>query len=334
MQEMEVYVKQADFIFHLAGVNRPIATEDYATGNQGLTEAILALMKTYNPKVPLLLTSSIQAEFDNPYGQSKRAAELAVFSHESETGAPVYVFRLPNVFGKWSRPNYNTVIATFCHNMTHGIPLQVDQPDKELTLVYIDDVITAFFASFDQPTPGIAGTYCRVPIVYQKTLGELADKIFFYHRNRMDLHIDDFHDSFNRALYATYLSFLAEHDFAYTLDKKQDNRGWLAEFIKSPSMGQIFISRTLPGITRGNHWHHSKVEKFLVIEGTAAITFRKVGSEEIITYMVKGEDLKVLDIPAGYTHAITNTGTSDLLTLFWANEVFNPQRPDTMYLEV
>jgi UDP-2-acetamido-2,6-beta-L-arabino-hexul-4-ose reductase len=328
------YASRADFVYHLAGVNRPQKVEEFDTGNRGFTEELLDMLESNGRKAPVAMTSSIQAALDNPYGISKKAAEDMVFEWSRRTGTPAYVYRLPNVFGKWCRPNYNSVVATFCHNIAHGLPIQISNPAIELSLVYIDDVLEELAAAMDGSAHRGADGFCFVPRTFKVTLQRLADTIHSFAESRVSLVMPNFEGDFEKYLYAAFTSYLPEEGFGYELEMKHDQRGWLAEFIKSRQLGQIFISRTKPGITRGNHWHHTKIEKFLVIEGEAVIKFRKIGSDEILEYKVKGERLKVIDIPAGYTHSITNTGTTDVITLFWADEIFNQEKPDTYFLEV
>lgn len=324
----------ADFVFHLAGINRPQVLGEFETGNRGFTEEIVAYLEKKQRKVPFLLSSSIQAEIDNPYGKSKLGAEAAVVGYGRHTGAQTYVFRLPNVFGKWCRPNYNSVIATWCYNTTHGLPIQINDPGTELRLAYIDDVVHAFVEAMDDTVERGEDGYCVVATVYRKTLKSISTSLLSFVASRQNLVMPSFDDDFTRKLYATWLSYLPGDGFGYRLDMKRDNRGWLAEFIKSPAFGQIFVSTTKPGITRGNHFHHTKVEKFLVIAGKALINLRPLNGEGIMEYSVSGEDLRVIDIPPGYTHSITNIGEDDLITLFWSDEIFNSDAPDTYFLEV
>lgn len=334
IEELEQFIKKADFIFHLAGVNRPQDLSEFDSGNRGFTENLLNLMDKQNRKIPVLFSSSIQAILDNPYGVSKLAAEQALLNWSNKNGVAVYIYRLPNVFGKWCRPNYNSVVATFCYNIARGLPININDPSKELTLVYIDDVISEFINALNGNPHMDEDGYCTVPRSFKITLRELVDKLFEFAQSRKSLIMPDFEVDFTRFLYATYVSYLPEDDFGYELEMKTDNRGWLAEFIKSRHFGQVFISKTKPGITRGNHWHHTKVEKFLVIQGEALIKFRQIRGDKVIEYRVSGDNLKVLDIPAGYTHSITNIGNTDLITLFWADEIFKPERLDTYYMEV
>jgi UDP-2-acetamido-2,6-beta-L-arabino-hexul-4-ose reductase len=327
--ELEAAALDADFIFHLAGINRPKELEEFDRGNKGLTEELVECLASQGRKTPVLISSSIQAVLDNPYGKSKLGAEAAVRAYGERAGAPVYIFRLPNVFGKWCRPNYNSVIATWCYNTTRGLPIQINDPASELHLVYVDDVAEAFMAAFDGACEAESDGFCQVKRTYRKTLGQIAALLECFASSRKTLVMPLFEDSFTRILYATWLSYLPQEAFSYPLEMKRDDRGWLAEFIKSPSFGQVFLSKTKPGITRGNHWHHSKAEKFLVIKGQALIRFRKIDEEKVLEYPVSGDELRVLDIPVGYTHSITNIGDSELITLFWSDEIFNPSMMDT-----
>ncbi|MBS3902001.1 MAG: NAD-dependent epimerase/dehydratase family protein [Dethiobacter sp.] len=328
------YISRADFIFHLAGVNRPQHFEEFDKGNRAFTEELLTLLEQSGKKTPLVIISSTQAVLDNPYGLSKKAAEDAVFKWARRNDTSVYVYRLPNVFGKWCKPNYNSVVATFCHNIAHGLPIQINNPATELTLVYIDDVVAELLAALNGLPHIGENHFCSVPRTFKVSLQQLAETIYTFAESRKNLTIPNFEGDFARFLYATYTSYLPEYGFGYELEMKHDHRGWLAEFIKSRQFGQIFISRTKPGITRGNHWHHTKIEKFLVVEGEAVIKFRKIETDEVLEYKVSGEQLKVIDIPAGYTHSITNTGQADLITLFWADIIFDQEKPDTFFLEV
>lgn len=329
-ETLPTLVAQADFIFHLAGVNRPQSVEEFESGNTGLTEEIVALLREQGRKTPLLITSSTQAAQDNPYGISKRGAEDAVFAYGRDTGAPVYVYRLPNVFGKWCRPNYNSAVATFCNNIACGLPIQVNDPSVVLNLVYIDDVVASFLAALDgAPAPG--QDFCQVQPVHSAKLGEIADLIRSFRAGREERSIPELGDPLTKKLYSTYLSYLPTDQFSYPLKMNLDERGSFTEFVKSPDRGQVSINVSKPGITKGNHWHHTKNEKFLVVSGEGVIRFRKVGGKEVIEYPVSGEKLEVVDIPTGYTHNISNTGATDLVTVMWCNEIYDPQRPDTFF---
>ncbi|WP_306589630.1 capsular polysaccharide biosynthesis protein CapF [Geothrix sp. 21YS21S-4] len=325
---------RADFVFHLAGVNRPQDPAEFIEGNVDVTRRLLEALRAAGRPVPVLISSSTQAALDNPYGVSKRQAEELVRAYGQETGAPVFVFRLPNVFGKWSRPAYNSVVATFCHRVAHGLPLEVHDPAREVSLVHVDDVVAEFIAAFrGSPQRGPDGEP-TVPRVFTVTLGDLAERISRFPETRRTRETPDVGDDLSRRLYSMYLSYLPEDQFAYSLEIRRDPRGWLAEVLRSPALGQIFVSVTHPGIARGHHWHHTKTEKFLVVSGEAVVRFRPLDGREVIEYPVSGAEPRVVDIPPGYTHSITNTGATDLVTLFWASEPFDPGRPDTHALPV
>ncbi len=332
-EELFRYTQECEFVFHLAGVNRPINPEEFMNGNFGFTSTLLDLMVKHKNLAPIVVTSSIQAALDNPYGVSKKAGEDLMFAYRETHRTPIYVYRLANLFGKWSRPNYNSVVATFCHNISHDLPIQVSNPQTTVELCHIDDVIHEFLEVLE----GRAiynGKFCVVPATVRVTLQELSDKLYAFRATRDTLRLPEFQSRFDRQLYGTYLSYLATDNFGYKLKQNTDNRGWLAEFIKSPEFGQVFVSKTFPNITRGNHWHHTKAEKFLVVQGKGEIRFRNIFSDEVIVYPVDGDSPQVLDIPTGYTHNITNTSELDLITLFWSTEIFDPEHPDTYYQEV
>lgn len=333
-EELVAGLLAADFIVHLAGVNRPNEINEYDIGNRGFTEEIIEILLKNGKRTPILFSSSIQATMINPYGKSKYAAEELIRSYRETSGAPIYIFRLPNVFGKWCRPNYNSVIATWCYNTTRGIPIQINDSSTRLRLAYIDDVVEAFIAAIDNKITTDSDGYCIIPKVYDRTLEQITRALESFSNSRKSQILPSFDDEFTRDLYATWISYVSENDLSYILEMKHDQRGWLTEFIKSPFLGQVFISVTRPGISRGNHWHNTKVEKFLVIKGKGLIRFRKIGDEKVIDYMVNDEKLQVIDIPPGYTHSITNIGTEDLITIFWADEMFDSIKPDTFYHEV
>jgi UDP-2-acetamido-2,6-beta-L-arabino-hexul-4-ose reductase len=326
-------IRDADFIFHLAGVNRPQHADEFTTGNAGLTQTVIDCLLAQGKATPLLLSSSTQAAQDNPYGVSKRQAEDAVFAYGETSGAPVYVYRLPNVFGKWCRPNYNSAVATFCHNIAADLPIQVNDPSVMMNLVYIDDVVNDFMAAMDAMPRG-TDPYCHVQPVHSITLGGIVELVRSFKASRVDLSIPDMADPFTKNLYSTYLSYLPHESFSYPLTMHSDERGSFTEFIKTIDRGQVSVNITKPGITKGKHWHHSKNEKFLVVSGQGVIRFRRVGSSEVINYLVSGGKLEVVDIPTGYTHDITNTGTTDLVTVMWCNELLDPVRPDTFFASV
>lgn len=328
------YAARAGFVYHLAGINRPKDPSEFYAGNAGLTETLLSLLDKAGNKAPVLVTSSTQAALDNDYGKSKAQAEQAIFAHGKATGAPVYVFRLPGVFGKWCRPNYNSVVATFCHNSANGLPLSVRDPEYRLPLVYIDDLVASFVAALDGNCTR-EGDYCVIPVVHETTLGHLAETIEGFAKNRETLDVpDQTPGSLEQKLYSTWLSYLPADRFSYPLNMHCDNRGSFTEFLHTPAHGQVSINISKPGIVKGNHWHHSKNEKFLVVKGTGVIRFRALDSTEVIEYHVSGDKLEVVDIPTGYTHNIENVGEDDMVTVMWANEVFDPDHPDTFFLPV
>lgn len=324
------YLREADIVYHLAGVNRPKNENEFQTGNAGLTELVVDFLKKAGRCIPVVLSSSTQAALDNPYGVSKKAAEDEVFAYGREMGAPVYVYRFTNVFGKWSRPNYNSVVSTFCHNIAHGLDITISDPGKQVELVYIDDIVSEFIGILECSVPSFE-TWITVTPTYRVTLQELAHKIYQFRDIRKALVIPDLSDDFTRKLHATYISYLDKEDFSYSLEIKTDNRGALAELIKSEQFGQMFVSRTHSHITRGNHYHDTKIEKFCVLKGEAAIRFRHILDDEVIEYKVSGNKWEVVDIPPGYTHHIENLSDGEMIVLFWANQVFIPEKADTYF---
>ncbi|MGI6121182.1 MAG: capsular polysaccharide biosynthesis protein CapF [Saccharofermentanales bacterium] len=330
---LESYCKQAEFVCHLAGVNRPKDPKEFMEGNYGFTSTLLDALKKHDNKAPVLITSSVQAALDNPYGQSKKAGEDLLFSYSEETGAPVFVYRLPNAFGKWSRPNYNSAIATFCHNIARGLPITITDRSIRLSLVYIDDIVAELIRAIKGEATR-AGVFCEVRPVHQATLGEIADLLHSFYESRFTLQVPQLDNPLVKKLYSTYLSFMPDDAFAYSLTTHTDHRGSFTEVLRTPDRGQVSINISKPGITKGNHWHHTKNEKFLVVHGQGIIRFRKIGEDKVIEYLVSGEDLKVVDIPTGYTHNIENLGTEDMVTLMWANEPFDLEKPDTFFEKV
>lgn len=330
---LDVYCKQADFVFHLAGVNRPKEQSEFMEGNFGFTSSLLDFLKKHNNTCPVMISSSIQAELDNLYGESKKAGEDLLFNYSKEKGAKVLVYRFPNVFGKWCRPNYNSAVATFCYNIAHDLPVQVNDSSVVMNLVYIDDVVNELINALED-NENKGGDFCEVPVVYTITLGEIVDLIYLFKKSREVNSVPNMSNAFVKKLYSTYLSYLPEDKFSYELKMNVDQRGSFTEFIKTPDRGQVSINISKPGITKGNHWHHTKNEKFLVVSGQGVIRFRKIDSDEVLEYFVSGDKMEVVDIPTGYTHNIENLGDSDMVTIMWANESFNPERPDTYYLEV
>lgn len=333
LEDLELFTKECEFVFHLAGINRPVNIEEFMDGNFGFTSKLLEHLRMRNNKSPVLITSSIQAELTNPYGESKKASENLLFNYSEETGAKVYVYQLPNLFGKWSKPNYNTVVATYCYNFARNIDIQINNPEAELTLCYIDDVLEEFVKALEG-TPTKLTKYCTIQTTHTIKLGELAERINSFKESRSTLNVQNMEEALTKKLYSTYLSFLPEDKFSYDLKMNLDNRGSFTEFLRTPDRGQVSVNVSKPGITKGNHWHHTKNEKFLVVSGEGLIRFREIHSANIIEYRVSGEKLQVVDIPVGYTHSIVNIGTNDMVTVMWVNECFNPGNPDTYYLEV
>ena len=330
---LEEYCKDADFVFHLAGVNRPTEQSEFMEGNFGFTSDLLNSLKKHNNTCPVMISSSIQAELDNPYGESKKAGEDLLFAYGKETGSKVLVYRFPNVFGKWCRPNYNSAVATFCHNIAHDLPIQVNDPSVVMNLVYIDDVVNELINALEG-NENTVDLFCEVPVTHTITLGEIVDLIYSFKKSREDRSVPNMSEAFAKKLYSTYLSYLPEDKFGYDLKMNVDQRGSFTEFIKTPDRGQVSVNISKPGITKGNHWHHTKNEKFLVVSGKGVIRFRKIDSDEVLEYFVSGDKMEVIDIPTGYTHNIENLGDLDMVTIMWANESFDPEKPDTYYLEV
>lgn len=330
---LDAYTRDCEFVFHLAGVNRPEKTEDFLTGNFGFTSTLLEKLKQNGNKAPVLITSSIQALLDNPYGISKKAGEDLIRQYGTENGVKTYIYRLPNVFGKWCRPNYNSAVATFCHNIAHDLPIRVNDPSVQMTLVYIDDVVAEFCHAMEDK-PYMQDGFCSVKEQYKVLLGDIARTIESFRDSRANLSVPDMGDPFTKKLYATYLSYLPAGAFSYPLRMHTDLRGSFTEFLKTPERGQVSINISKPGITKGNHWHHTKNEKFLVVSGNGVIRFRKIDEEKVCEYFVSGDKLEVVDIPVGYTHNIENLGPGDMVTVMWACEPFDPQNPDTYFEQV
>lgn len=332
---LKSFTKDCDFVFHLAGINRPKKASEFYKGNASFTETLCTLLEEYDNKSPVLISSSIQAGKDNDYGKSKKEGENYLLNHGKKMNSKVYIYRLANLFGKWCRPNYNSVTATWCYNTANGLDIQINDPDTEVPLCYIDDVIEEFLNALEgHPTVCREGIYSIHP-VYKVKLNELADIIKSFRESRVTLNVPHMKaDSLEKKLYSTYLSYLPKDQFSYPLKMNTDQRGSFTEFLKTDDYGQVSINVSKPGITKGQHWHHSKNEKFLVVSGKGLIQFRDIYSDEIIEYYVSGDKLEVIDIPIGYTHNIINIGETDMVTIVWANEKFDPENPDTYYEEV
>lgn len=336
---LDEYCKKANFIFHLAGVNRPKNEEEFMKGNFGFTSELLNSLEKYSNKAPILITSSIQASLDNPYGKSKKAGEELMFNYSNKTYSRVFIFRLPNVFGKWCRPNYNSAVATFCNNIANDLPIKVNDPNILMNLVYIDDVVDAFIKALDNDVIQ-ENNYCHIQTVHKVKLGKIVEFLNKFKDSRNTLSVPNMTNEFEKDLYSTYLSYIPENLFSYPLKMNVDNRGSFTEIIRTDDRGQFSVNKSNIGITKGNHWHHSKNEKFVVVYGKALIQFRKVGKDingndyPVINYHVSGDKIEVVDIPTGYTHNIINEGKTELITFMWANEKFNKDKPDTYFLEV
>ena len=332
--ELDVYCKQADFVFNLAGVNRPKDPTEFMKGNFGFASTLLDTLKKYNNTCPVMISSSIQAELDNPYGESKRAGENLLFAYAKETGAKVLVYRLPNLFGKWCRPNYNSAVATFCNNIANDLPIQVNDPSVVMRLAYIDDVVDELIAALVGQEHR-EGMFCVVPTVHTITLGGIVDLLYSFKEMPKNLEVPDLGEPFTKKLYSTYLSYLPEGKFSYPLEMHVDTRGSFTEIIRTADRGQFSVNISKPGITKGQHWHHTKNEKFVVVSGHGLIQLRKIGTDEVINFEVSGDKIEVVEMIPGYTHNIINlSDTEDLVTFMWANEAFDPERPDTYYEEV
>ncbi len=345
-EELDAFCKDCDFVFHLAGVNRPQDPAEFMRGNRDLTGRLLEALRRHNNRCPILLSSSIQASLEgrfqgSPYGESKRAGEELLFQYARETGAQALVYRLPNVFGKWCRPNYNSAVATFCHNTANDLPIQINDPAVPMELVYIDDVVEEFL----QALRGCGhraedGTY-RVPVVHRASLGRIAETILSFPKLRESLEVPKLDDPLTKKLYSTYLSYLPAERFACGLRMNEDPRGSFTELIRTPDRGQFSVNVSRPGVTKGQHWHHTKNEKFIVVKGEALIQLRRVGAQAdgtpypVVEFRVSGRRIQAVEMIPGYTHNIINLSqTEELVTLMWANEPFDPARPDTFFEEV
>lgn len=320
-------VAQVDFVFHLAGVNRPQDPLEFQTGNADLTRALCRAIKACDRTVPVLYTSSTQAGLDNPYGCSKRDAEQALLELGEAQGGGVHVFRLPNVFGKWARANYNSAVATFCHNIARSLPITVNDPNVAITLVYIDDVIRYFISVMDGRLKD--APFVEVEPTYTITVGALAEQLYAFRDSRQTLITERVGTGLVRALYSTYLSYLPPSEFTYEVPRHGDPRGVFVEMLKTPDSGQFSYFSAHPGVTRGGHYHHSKTEKFLVIKGDACFRFRHIVTGEFYELLTSGEKPQIVETVPGWTHDITNVGGDEMFVMLWANEIFDRAHPDT-----
>ena len=332
--QLPALLQGVDFVFHLAGVNRPQDPQEFVSGNVDLTQALCqavgAVAEATGKPVPIVYTSSAQAGRDNPYGQSKRGAEVALLALQRSHSVPVHIFRLPNVFGKWCKPNYNSAVATFCHNIARGLPIQVNDPAASVTLVYVDDVIERFVQLMDGADAAVdADGFATVAPQYSTTVGEVARLIQVFKDSRETLMTERVGTGLVRALYSTYVSYLPVELFAYTVPQHADPRGVFVEMLKTPDAGQFSYFTAHPGITRGGHYHHSKTEKFLVIKGQARFKFRHMQTGQAHELITSGKKAEIVETVPGWTHDITNIGSDEMVVMLWANEVFDRARPDT-----
>jgi len=345
VEELDRFCADCDFVFNLAGVNRPKEQSEFMAGNFGFASQLLECLKKHNNKAPVILSSSVQASLEgryagSEYGKSKKAGEELFFAYARETGAKVLVYRFPNLYGKWCKPNYNSAIATFCHNVANGLSIQVNDPSVPMDIVHIDDLIDEMLRALNGQETRV-GDYCMVPVHDETTLGFIADTIEGFPEMRASLGVPDFSNPLVGKLYSTWLSYLPPEKFAYDLKMNVDPRGSFTEILRTPDRGQVSVNISKPGITKGNHWHHSKNEKFVVVRGIGLIRLRKIGEDEqgndypITEFKVSGERIQVVEMIPGYTHSIANLSTTeDLVTIMWANECFDPKKPDTYFEEV
>lgn len=333
LEDLELMTRDCDFVVHLAGVNRPLNPQEFYEGNKDLTDNLCRFLQLNDNRAPILLSSSVQASKDNDYGKSKKLGEDVLFRHGETMDSPVYVYRFENLYGKWSRPFYNTVIATWCHQISRDEAITINDPNVEITFVYIDDVVREIINAIEG-NPNIKDRYCYVETTDTVSIGEVADLLYSFKESRLNYQVPNIQSRFSKNLYSTYLSFLPEESFKYPLKMNVDHRGSFTEVLKSEIFGQVSVNVSKPGITKGQHWHHTKNEKFLVVSGEGEIHFRHIITNEIIKISVNGNTLEVVDIPVGYTHSIINTGDQDLVTLMWVNEIYDPNNPDTYFEEV
>ncbi|MEG0701194.1 MAG: capsular polysaccharide biosynthesis protein CapF [Muribaculaceae bacterium] len=330
---LDTFCQKADFVFNLAGVNRPKDQKEFMEGNFGFASTLLSTLKKHKNTCPVMISSSTQAALDSPYGESKRAGEELMRKYSSETGAKVLIYRFPNLFGKWCRPNYNSAVATFCNNIANGLPITVNDPSAVMHLLYIDDLVLELIEALTGDEHH-NDDFCEVPIVHTITLGKIVDLLNEFKASRTSLSVPNMSDAFTKKLYATYLSYLPTDMFSYPLKMNIDNRGSFTEIIRTQDRGQFSVNISKPHITKGEHWHHTKNEKFCVVSGKGVIRFLKIDSTEVIEYFVSGDRIEVVDIPTGYTHNIENLGETDMVTFMWCCEPFDPTHPDTYFEKV
>ena len=331
-EELDKYTMECDFVYHLAGVNRPQNTSEYMEGNFGFTSVLLNKLIENNNKCPIMISSSIQAELDNDYGKSKKAGEDLIFKYAKDNNVKVYVYRFPNLFGKWCRPNYNSVIATFCNNIANNLEIVVNDENKELNLAYIDDVCEELIRCLSDQAHR-EGNFYYIPIIYVKSLGYIANLIKSFKENDRGIMVPSTGDEFTKKLYATYISYVPLKEMVVDLEEHRDNRGLFCELVRTKEAGQVSVSTTNPEIIRGGHYHHTKMERFIVIKGKAKIKFEHVITHETYEFEVSGDKLQYVTIPVGYQHSINNIGEDELVLILWANELFDPSIPDTYVME-
>ena len=332
LDDLDKYTKECDFVYHLAGVNRPQNTSEYMEGNFGFTNVLLNKLIENNNKCPIMISSSIQAELENDYGKSKKAGEDLIFKYGKDNNVKVYVYRFPNLFGKWCRPNYNSVIATFCNNIANNLEIVVNDENKELNLAYIDDVCEELVSCLND-NPHREEKFCYVPTTYTKSLGYIANLIKSFKKNDHGIMVPSTGDEFTKKLYATYISYVPLKNMVVDLEEHRDNRGIFCELVRTKEAGQVSISTTNPEIVRGGHYHHTKMERFIVIKGKAKIKFEHVITHETYEFEVSGDKLQYVTIPVGYQHSINNVGKDELVLILWANELFDPNKTDTYVME-
>ena len=331
-EELDKYTSDCEFIFHLAGVNRPKNPKEFMEGNFGFTSTLLDYLKKHKNKCPIMISSSIQAELDNDYGKSKKAGEDLIFEYGKKNKVKTFIYRFPNLFGKWCRPNYNSVIATWCNSIAHNEEIQVNDESKELTLAYIDDVCNELIKCLDNKETK-KGNYCIIPITYTKTLGEIANLIRSFKQNDRGIMVPSTGDVFTKNLYATYVSYVPLEELVVDLEEHRDNRGVFCELVRTKEAGQVSISTTNPEIIRGGHYHNTKMERFIVVKGKAKITFEHVIDHNKYEFEVSSDKLQYVTIPVGYQHSINNIGDGELILILWANELFDSNLPDTYVME-
>ncbi len=330
--KLDEYCKSADFVFHLAGVNRPKDEKEFMEGNFGFTSELLSCLKKHNNKAPIMISSSIQAALDNPYGKSKKAGEDLMFAYGKENGVNTLVYRFPNLFGKWCRPNYNSAVATFCHNIANDLEITVNDRSHMMTLCYIDDVVCELINALEGKENRV-DDYCYVSVEHKITLGEISDLLYKFKEQSQTLVMPEIPDnSIEKKLYSTYLSYLPKEKVSYELKMNMDDRGSFTELLKTEKCGQFSVNISKPGITKGQHWHHTKWEFFIVVSGKGLIQQRKIGTDEVLNFEVSGDKIEAVHMLPGYTHNIINLSeTENLVTVMWANEQFDPNHPDTFF---